>query len=59
MGTHSSGPSRILDTGILLSEFLRGKDFLVGNVPEGYPTDDLPFLFKILSVQTALSIQVI
>lgn len=57
MGTHLSGPSRILDTGNLLSEFLRGKDALVGNVPEGYPTDDLPFLFKILSVQTALSIQ--
>jgi mannose-6-phosphate isomerase class I len=70
MGTHPSGPSYVsLSTSddsngssnsvqLLLSDYLRDKPQLVGTVPPGYPANDLPFLFKVLSVQTALSIQV-
>lgn len=47
MGTHSSGPSYIKTSSNSNSFFL--KDHLGGH--------DLPFLFKVLSVRTALSIQ--
>eukprot|EP00981_Chlorochromonas_danica_P008561 scaffold2224_cov175-Ochromonas_danica.AAC.3 len=57
MGTHPSGPAKILASRTLLSEWLKDKPHLVGTVPEGYPANDLPFLFKVLSVDTALSIQ--
>ena len=43
MGTHPSGPSTIHSTKQTLSEYLGGRQ--------------LPFLFKVLSVKTALSIQ--
>jgi mannose-6-phosphate isomerase len=56
MGTHVSGPSRLLN-GTTLLEILNKNPNFVGKVPEGYPIDDLPFLFKILSIRTALSIQ--
>ena len=64
MGTHPSGPSRLVqssgsNSSILLSDWLKNKPSFVGRVPESYPEDDLPFLFKVLSVKTALSIQVI
>jgi mannose-6-phosphate isomerase len=58
MGTHPSGPSRVAEDAILLSEWLKNKPSFVGRVPDSYPADDLPFLFKVLSVKTALSIQV-
>jgi hypothetical protein len=58
MGTHPSGPSHVAETDQPLVDFLRDKPSLVGVVPPGYPANDLPFLFKVLSVQTALSIQV-
>eukprot|EP01037_Dinobryon_pediforme_P046225 gene46225-59362_t len=66
MGTHPSGPSKLAklaknnDSGppaILLSDWLKDKPNFVGTVPHGYPSNDLPFLFKVLSVKTALSIQ--
>ena len=57
MGTHVSGPSRMKEGGQLLKEFLDDKPLLVGSVPPSYPGNDLPFLFKVLSVRTALSIQ--
>ncbi len=57
MGTHSSGPARTED-GELLSQVLKQNPHFVGGVPLDYPSDDLPFLFKVLSVDTALSIQV-
>lgn len=57
MGTHPSGPSKLHGTGRPLSEWLREHPASVGTVPVGYPRDDLPFLFKVLSVETALSIQ--
>lgn len=43
MGTHSSCPSKLKGTSTSLKEHLNG--------------NDLPFLFKVLSVRTALSIQ--
>lgn len=56
MGTHPSGPARAVD-GHLLSEKLKETPEAVGFVPEDYVPNDLPFLFKVLSIQTALSIQ--
>ena len=56
MGTHVSGPAKLAD-GSLLLDWLNGNPSAVGQVPAGYPADDLPFLFKILSIRTALSIQ--
>lgn len=43
MGTHVSGPSKIAGSNVFLKDHLNGQD--------------LPFLFKVLSVRTALSIQ--
>lgn len=56
MGTHPSGPAKVAD-GHLLSEKLKENPEIVGFVPEDYVANDLPFLFKVLSIQTALSIQ--
>lgn len=56
MGTHPSGPARIDDTKYLL-DILKDSNSLVGVVPDEYDSNDLPFLFKVLSIQTALSIQ--
>lgn len=58
MGTHPSGPSKLdqPDSQPLL-DWLQANPSAVGIVPKGYPTDDLPFLFKVLSINTALSIQ--
>jgi mannose-6-phosphate isomerase len=58
MGTHPSGPSFVEETKIPLSEWLRQNPAAVGYVPPGYPSDSLPFLLKVLSIRTALSIQV-
>lgn len=61
MGTHPSCPSKLRQgnqqVGPLLSDYLREKPQEVGMVPEGYTNNDLPFLFKVLSIKTALSIQ--
>jgi mannose-6-phosphate isomerase len=57
MGTHPSAPSKLPETGQMLSEYLADKANLIGTVPSGYPANDLPFLFKVLSINTALSIQ--
>jgi mannose-6-phosphate isomerase len=56
MGTHVTGPAKLMD-GSLLLDWLNKNPSAVGQVPPGYPADDLPFLFKILSIRTALSIQ--
>jgi mannose-6-phosphate isomerase len=58
MGTHSSGPAKVYGSDLLLSDWIKSNPTSVGLVPLGYSTDDLPFLFKVLSVNTALSIQV-
>uniref|UniRef100_K3X7I7 mannose-6-phosphate isomerase n=1 Tax=Globisporangium ultimum (strain ATCC 200006 / CBS 805.95 / DAOM BR144) TaxID=431595 RepID=K3X7I7_GLOUD len=55
MGTHSNGPSRIVRDGKpaeLLSDYLQEHPEAMGTT-----TGELPFLFKVLSVQKALSIQ--
>jgi mannose-6-phosphate isomerase len=61
MGTHVSGPSRISSTGELLSDHLKANPDLIGRaVLEKFKEDqtgDLPFLFKVLSIEKALSIQ--
>lgn len=57
MGTHPSGPSKVAESQQLLLDWIREHKESVGLVPAGYTSDDLPFLFKVLSVRTALSIQ--
>lgn len=56
-GTHPSGQAKIVTTGETLSAWLRRYPTAVGAVAEGYPSDNLVFLLKILSIRTALSIQ--
>lgn len=43
---------------MLLSDYLKENSSAVGVVPPSYVNDNLPFLFKVLSVDKALSIQV-
>lgn len=52
MGDHVSGPSKLKDSGLALGDFIV-KD-CEGNIG-GQPK--LPFLFKVLSIRKALSIQ--
>ena len=57
MGTHPSGPSQVRESGELLREYVRRRPGALGaRVFERFG-EDLPFLFKVLSVRTALSIQ--
>lgn len=57
MGTHVSGPSYMVETDETLAIWLqRNLDSLGPNVRNEFG-NDLPFLFKVLSVQKALSIQ--
>ena len=55
-GTHVNGPSMLAD-GTPLLDWLQANPTSVGQLPEGYAPGDLPFLFKVLSIRTALSIQ--
>lgn len=57
MGTHPSGPSKALPDGTLLSEVLDGNQALCGPKISDTYQGKLPFLFKVLSIQKALSIQ--
>ena len=57
MGTHVSGPSKLKSSSESLAEYLLRNPSLVGHNPKDYPTNDLAFLFKVLSIRTALSIQ--
>lgn len=59
MGTHPSGPSKVdeEDNQEAFLDWIRKNPAGVGQVPADYPGDDLPFLFKVLSIRTALSIQ--
>jgi len=54
MGTHPNGPSHISNQDLTLLEYLQSNQGILGE-QEG---DDLKFLFKVLSVGKALSIQV-
>lgn len=57
MGTHASGPATIIGSDVTLSAWLKDHPEALGaQVIERFG-NDLPFLFKVLSVRTALSIQ--
>ncbi|KAH6983370.1 mannose-6-phosphate isomerase [Ilyonectria sp. MPI-CAGE-AT-0026] len=57
MGTHPSNPSRDVATGrTLLDIFSDNQAFLSSNIAARY-ANKLPFLFKVLSISKALSIQ--
>lgn len=58
MGTHPNGSAKIEGSDEYLLDWLKQRPEAVGKVPPGYPSNDLPFLFKVLSIRTALSIQV-
>lgn len=53
MGDHVSGPSSVKVNGALLSDALRENQHLLGG-----QLQRLPYLFKVLSIENALSIQV-
>ena len=57
MGTHPSGPSAIASTGATLKSWIEENDGSLGKVLQEEYGKVLPFLFKVLSVRTALSIQ--
>lgn len=56
MGTHPNGPSVMVDNGLLLVDWIQKNPRVLGTeVFERF--GQLPFLFKVLSVGQALSIQ--
>ena len=59
MGTHPNGPSKVLFEGkeILLSEWIESNEHVLGGAVKEAFDSKLPFLFKVLSVNKALSIQ--
>jgi len=58
MGTHPSCPSIVKETSQPLSEVLKSNGELLGEkVTKKFGNAELPFLFKILSIHKALSIQ--
>jgi len=61
MGTHPAAPSRVLDSGKLLSEHLAANPHLLGEPVInrfGLKDGNLPFLFKVLSFDKALPVQI-
>jgi len=57
MGTHPNGPSTIASSGKSLDEYIKSNPEVLGDSCRKQFGDNLPFLFKILSVNKALSIQ--
>ena len=57
MGTHPNGPSKLAKTGHSLKHYLDEKPEQLGESTRKNFGDRLPFLFKVLSVNKALSIQ--
>ena len=60
MGTHPTAPSRVTSSNQKLSEYLAAHPELLGNSVVSrfdVANGNLPFLFKVLSIQKALSIQ--
>ncbi|TPX64190.1 mannose-6-phosphate isomerase [Spizellomyces sp. 'palustris'] len=55
MGTHPNGPSKVFDTDTPLKKILNATN-LSDKLHQEY-SGDLPFLFKVLSIRKALSIQ--
>jgi mannose-6-phosphate isomerase len=58
MGTHPSAPSKIAGSDKFLIDYFKENPDAIGIVNTGADAYDLPFLFKVLSVDNALSIQV-
>ena len=56
MGTHPKGPSLIASSGESLAKWIESHPSSLGDLQQLY--NKLPFLFKVLSVNIALSIQV-
>lgn len=57
MGTHPSLPSKDLETGRSLLEMVQDNQALMGSEISSKYQNKLPFLFKVLSIAKALSIQ--
>lgn len=60
MGTHIKSPSRLRNTKAILSEHLAANPALMGaSIVEKFNAEDgnIPFLFKVLAIEKALSIQ--
>lgn len=58
MGTHPNGPSLVRVTGQPLSEYIAENPECLGKEARKAFGDQLPYLFKVLSINKALSIQV-
>lgn len=57
MGTHPSNPSKDVSTGRTLAELIQDNNALMTTGVHARYGEKLPFLFKVLSIQKALSIQ--
>ncbi|CAL8107219.1 unnamed protein product [Orchesella dallaii] len=58
MGTHPNGPSKLKGCNKSLLEFIKDNPTSIGEkVKAQFGMDDIPFLLKVLSVESALSIQ--
>ncbi|XP_059053458.1 mannose-6-phosphate isomerase [Achroia grisella] len=57
MGTHSNGPSLIIERGVLLSEYIQNNHDAIGPEVKKKFGIQVPFLLKVLSIEKALSIQ--
>jgi mannose-6-phosphate isomerase class I len=57
MGTHPSGPSKLLLSGQDLKQYLAERPERLGEAVRRHFGSDLPFLFKVLAISKALSIQ--
>lgn len=58
MGTHPNGPSLIRDTSQPLSAYIAENPQCLGEEVRKVFGNQLPFLFKVLSINKALSVQV-
>lgn len=57
MGTHPSLPSKLIPSNETLSSHLSSHPELLGDKVRAKYGDDLPYLFKVLAIRKALSIQ--
>ncbi|CAL7943442.1 unnamed protein product [Xylocopa violacea] len=58
IGTHPNGPSHMKELNISLKEHIKKNSEVLGNNVQKMFDQELPFLFKVLSVNKALSIQI-
>lgn len=57
MGTHPNGPSYIKELNVSLADYIKENSKILGSEVQEIFGQRLPFLFKVLSVNKALSIQ--